>query len=101
MCNCKIKYFITGFNIIFLSVFCTISAQVVNIEGKRIHTDTSGFAGHIDLGMSLEKNVKQLLHINGNSLIQYKTRNLKHLFIFMADAGIVRSGGVDLINRYL
>lgn len=101
MCNCKIKYFLTVLNFIFLSVFCTISAQVVNIEGKRIHTDTSGFAGHIDLGMSLEKNVSQLLNISGNSLIQYKTRNNRHLFLFMADAGIVRSGGVDLINRYL
>lgn len=101
MCNCKIKYFLSGLFIIYLSVFNTISAQVVNIEGKRIHTDTTGFAGHIDLGMSLEKNVAQLLNINGNSLIQYKTKNRRHLFLFMADAGIVRSGGVDLINRYL
>lgn len=101
MCNCKIKYFLGGLFLMYLSVFHTISAQVVNIEGKRIHTDTSGFAGHIDLGMSLEKNVAQLLNINGNSLIQYKTRNSRHLFLFMADAGLVRSGGVDLINRYL
>ncbi len=101
MRNWKIKYFLTGLNYIILSVFCTISAQVVNIEGKRIHTDTTGFAGHIDLGISLEKNVAQFLNFNGNSLIQYKTRNSRHLFLFMADAGLVRTGGVDIINRYL
>lgn len=101
MCNWKIKYFITAFNVIFLSVFYTISAQVVNIEGKRIQTDTTGFAGHIDLGISLEKNVSQLLNLNSNALIQYKSQNSRHLLLLMVDAGIVRSGGVDLINRYL
>lgn len=68
---------------LIFSPLVRLSAQVVNIENKRIYDDTAGWSGTLEASMSAQQ-VKDLLYsINFKTLVQYKTR--KHYFLLLND----------------
>ena len=59
------------FFILFFCIFYyTISAQVVNIENKRIYDDTVGWSGSIGASFSAVKNQVLLINTSLRPLVQ-------------------------------
>jgi len=77
---------------------CTISlhAQIVNIEGKRIATDTVGFAGSLGINLSASKFTQSFVAANINGHLQYKTK--KDLILLISDYEVVNAGGENFNN---
>lgn len=71
-------------------------AQVVNIEGKRIHSDTSGFDGSLEAGFSVNQNKSLLFSATTNAHVQYKTK--KDLFILLGNWRFTISNGNRFVN---
>lgn len=66
----------------------TSFAQVINIEDKRIKTDTIGWAGSAEAAVYLNKNNDFVLSFNTDIHIQYK--NKKSLFLLLTDIASVQ-----------
>jgi len=48
-------------------------AQIVNIESQRIQSDTTGWPGNIGTGFLFEKNAIEVININANAHVEYKS----------------------------
>lgn len=85
--------------IVFLlvSFYGTIGAQsIVNIEEKRIVTDTVGWAGTMGLQFSLNKDVERNFAFAGNSHVQYKTK--RNLYLLLANVSLLEAGNNEFVN---
>lgn len=60
------------FTFLIIFLFTTISAQVVNIENRRLNDGTYGFSGSLDASFSAQKQKDLLMSFNFKPLIQYK-----------------------------
>jgi len=72
------------------------TAQIVNIEGKRIATDTTGFAGKVGVALNASKYAQSYVAANLHSHLQYKTT--KDFYLFIADYEVVNAGGESFNN---
>jgi len=78
---------------IFLVIGCLLFAdqmysQVINIEDKRIKTDTVGWAGSGEASVYMSKNNDYVLSVLTDLHIQYKTK--KSLFLLLTDIATVQ-----------
>lgn len=74
-------------------------AQIINIENKRISTDTTGFAGSIGLALNAAKYRESFVAANLNGQLQYKTD--KNLYLLLANYEVVNAGGESFNNSGL
>jgi hypothetical protein len=79
-----------------LLFFGTVSAQVVNIENRRIYDDTAGWSGAIDGGFSAVQNAELLYSYNLRPRAQYKTR--KHYYLLLGDITYTRGAEETYAN---
>lgn len=80
---------------------CIITAfnslgQIVNIENQRIHSDTTGFDGHVDAGVSMTQNTKFFFSLNGKAQVQYKWK--KDLLLLLGDYSFTIADGERFQN---
>jgi hypothetical protein len=86
------------FCFVFLAISIVGSAQlIVNVESSRIQTDTTGWKGDIGTSFSFSKNVDQLLNINVNTHLQYKTQ--KDLYLLLTNYNLLKSNDQSLSNN--
>ncbi|MFN0275844.1 MAG: DUF481 domain-containing protein [Chitinophagales bacterium] len=78
----------------FFSFF--VSGQVINIEGYRIRTDTTGWAGSGDVSVYLAKYDDVIVSFLTNLQFQYKQG--KSLFLFLTDVQTVQAQGDRFVN---
>jgi len=71
--------FIILVSIIFLPFF--LSAQIVNIETQRLQSDTTGWLGTLGSNFLFEKNAVEILNINLNAHVEYKTKKVFTCFL--------------------
>lgn len=70
------------FLILFLN--CAVAqAQVTNVEGRRVKTDTTGWYGEINTGFKFVKEVGNVFTSNSDARIQYKTD--KNLYLALGE----------------
>jgi len=81
--------FLIIISLIALPVF--LSAQIVNIETQRYQTDTTGWAGNFGTSFSLQKNTVEVVGVDVNAHVQYKTK--KSLYLFLADYNFLKASG--------
>ncbi|MCC7521361.1 MAG: DUF481 domain-containing protein [Flavobacteriaceae bacterium] len=74
-----------------------LKAQIINVESKRMITDTIGWSGSAELSLELNKSVNELFKVNNQIHVQYKTH--KHLILFLNTIGFDRVDGTDFINN--
>lgn len=79
--------------ICFLNV---LNAQIINIESKRIATDTTGFSGKIGMSLSAAKFTQTFVAAELASHVQWKTN--KNLYLLIGDLDIVNAGGESFNN---
>ena len=69
--------------------FCFIivigKAQIVNVESQRIQSDSTGLLGNFGVSFKLDKNKVQVLNLNTNAQIEYKTTRSIYLFLVNYD----------------
>jgi hypothetical protein len=83
------------FGVVFwFSAAC--SAQVLNIEQERIHTDTTGWSGNARASFDLVQNQRQSLSIGARTHLQHKS--LRTLVLLVTDYSLIRAGGSDFTN---
>ncbi len=74
--------------LLLLSLRTVSSAQIVNIESQRIQSDTTGWLGKIGTNFLFEKNVVEVLTINANAHVEYKTP--KSLYLFLVNYNLLK-----------
>jgi hypothetical protein len=72
-----------GLILLLILSLSKFSAQIVNIENKRIYDDSSGISGSISANFSAVRNQDLLLSAGLKPLIQYKTP--LHYYLLIAD----------------
>jgi hypothetical protein len=81
--------------LVFLAVL-PLSAQIVNIENKRIYDDTSGWSGSLDGGFSVVQNGPLFYSANFRPRVQYKTR--KNYYLLLSDIAYTGSKSQTYAN---
>lgn len=79
----------------FMSVHST--AQIVNIENARMHSDTTGWMGSTGAAVSLTKNTTQVFSADADAHLQYKTK--KNLYLLLGSYGFLKGAGTKLIDN--
>jgi len=72
--------------------------QIVNIESKRIITDTTGWSGGFGLNSAFIKNQKELFSFGSKTHVQWKP-TLKSLFLLVGEYGLTK-GGQNVFQDY-
>lgn len=71
-------------------------SQVVNIESRRMRTDTTGWTGSAEGSFQLSKAVDEIYDFGALLHMQYKGKN--DLWLFLNEARIIKGAGTQFIN---
>jgi hypothetical protein len=94
---------------IFKTVICTsiaflgysLQAQLVNIESKRMHTDSVRFVLNSDLLFNYtDNNGEYIFQVGSNLTTQFKSKNLKSIYFLIGNVNVIRSKDEDFQNSY-
>ena len=78
-----------------------LQAQLVNIESKRMHTDSIRFVLNSDLLLNYtENNGTYILQIGANSSVQFKSKDLKNIYFLVGNVDLIRSKNEDFQNSW-
>jgi len=80
--------------IIFLSA--NIFSQVVNIESRRVRTDTTGWTGTAEGSFQLSKTTDEIFDFGALLHMQYKGEN--DLWLFLNEMRIIKGAGKQFVN---
>ncbi len=73
-----------------------ISAQVVNIESKRMRSDTTGWSGSAEANFQLSKTTEEIYDLGGKLHFQYKGINT--LWLFLNEYRLIKGAGTEFVN---
>ena len=79
-------------------LWSTIDAQIVNIERQRISTDTSGWFGQATGSFAGSRTTKSILAVSAATLLEYKSRSTKDLWLLITELSLVKSGSEKFSN---
>jgi hypothetical protein len=74
-----------------------VAAQVVQIESKRIRTDTTGWAGEVAASIQLIHSTSDVIDIGTNLHLQYKTT--RSLYLILNNLDFIRADRENFENR--
>lgn len=94
--SCTMQPSKTLFVLFLLLTSQQIVAQVVNIESRRITTDTNGFNGRMDANFFASKNRTDFFNLGTEAQIQYKQK--KSLYLILANLNYTKANGRDALN---
>jgi hypothetical protein len=80
--------------IIFTSV--NIYSQVVNIESRRMKTDTTGWTGKAEASFQFSKSVDEIFDLGAMIHFQYKGKS--DLWLFLSEMRIIKGAGTQFVN---
>jgi putative salt-induced outer membrane protein YdiY len=89
------RYIICFF--LFTVIHKTSFGQIVNIESQRIQSDTTGWFGNIGTGFLFEKNAIEVININSNAHVEYKSP--KSLYLLLVNYSLLEGSGQTLNNN--
>ena len=89
------RNFVLG--ICFTLCFNTGNAQIVNIESKRIKSDTTGWLGSIGTSFQLENGAVKVINLDAEAHLEFKT--LRSLYLFLADYTLLKGEGKTFQNN--
>jgi hypothetical protein len=76
-----------------------VKAQIVNIESKRIQSDSIRRSGSMNFNLSFsENNNRRLFQVSGATTAQIKSKSLKSIWLILASGDLSRAQGSDLSN---
>ena len=87
------------FTILMIGILSNTSAQIVNVESARMQSDTTGWMGSAGAGLSFSRDVQDVLGINLDAHLQYKTK--KDLWLILGNYGFLEGGSQKFIYNSL
>lgn len=63
--------------------------QIVNIESKRIATDSAGWFGSARVSFAGSKTTKETFAFSANTRLEYKSKSTKDLYLLLSDLSLV------------
>src|SRR6266498_2728021 len=82
--------------LIILFICASARSQIINIESKRMRTDTTGWAGEASFTVDVVKYSDYIVNLGVSSHLQYKHK--KFIALLLSDYALVKSAGEQLIN---
>ena len=73
------------------------NAQIVNVESKRLKSDTTGWLGSIGTSFQLENSAVKVININAEAHLEYKAQ--RSLYLFLANYNLLKGEGKTLQNN--
>ena len=87
--------------LIFLFFGFTSQAQLVNIEAKRMHTDSTRFVLKSDLLFNYtDNNEEYVLQLGSNISTQFKSKDLNKIYFLVLNYNLVRTDEKDIKNSW-
>ncbi len=86
-------------SIVFLLLLLTSSAvmaQVVNIESRRMRSDTTGWIGTAEASFQFSKSVDEIFDLGALIHLQFKGKN--DLWLFLNEMRIIKGAGTQFVN---
>jgi putative salt-induced outer membrane protein YdiY len=83
----RLRFVLAGFTLIMVN---TCFAQIVNIERQRISTDSSGWFGQARINFSGSKNTRSTLALSTGTLLEYKSKSTKDLWLLITDLSLIK-----------
>lgn len=75
--------------------------QIVNIESRRMQTDSVRWAGAFQMALLLNStNGKNIFTIRGNTAAQLKSRNYKHLWLGVVNYDFAKADEENFVNNF-
>jgi hypothetical protein len=71
-------------------------AQVVNIEERRIHTDTTGLSGDAGAAFMATKNTQEFMALSSDAHLQYKKK--RSLFLVLGELNFIKGASDKFLN---
>ncbi len=82
-----------------LLVNLSANAQIVNIESKRMQSDTVGWMGGASASLMLKQEKQKIFGLEAEFHLQYKTSTDRGLWLFLGSLGFLKSGSLKLIDN--
>jgi hypothetical protein len=82
--------------VIFLFISVTSYSQVVNIESKRMRSDSLGWLGSAEANFQFLKNAEIIFDLGGKLHFQYKGK--KSLWLFLNEYRLIKGGSTKFVN---
>lgn len=87
--------------LVFVLYGMMLQAQLVNIESKRMHTDSLRFVLNSDVLFNYtDNNGAYILQIGANTSVQFKSKDLKSIYFLVGNANLIRSKDEDFQNSW-
>lgn len=84
------------FIVCFIVININTYSQIVNIESRRMRTDTVGWSGDAAANFQLSKNTATIYDFGANIHFQFKQKN--YLFLFLNEYRIIKGGDTKFVN---
>ena len=79
----------------------TARGQVVNIENRRMQTDSVRTAGNGNFAFLLNStNGRDILTFRGNFIVQHKSRDLRQIWLFIANYDLAKAEKESFVNNF-
>jgi len=99
--SASMKFFRIIICIVTLCLGYGVQAQLVNIESKRMQTDSIRFVLSSDLLFNYtDNNGEYILQIGSNLSTQFKSKDLQKTFFFIGNLNLIRSKDQDFQNAW-
>jgi hypothetical protein len=91
-----------GLIVLFAAFSLTAArSQVVNIENRRLQTDSVRTAGNGNFAFLLNStNGRDILTFRGNILVQHKSRDLRQIWLFNANYDLAKAEKESFVNNF-
>ena len=87
--------------LIAMSFLKDLSGQVINIENRRLHTDSVRLAGNLNIAFLLNStNGKNIATFRGNGILQFKSKDYDHLWLLTANYDLAKAEKQDFVNSF-
>ena len=80
----------------FLFIYRLTDAQIVNIEGERYTTDTTGWRGNYNLGFTFGKQKVKYFAFSNTAHVQYKSA--KSLYLLLGSVDLLKTSDEEFVN---
>jgi hypothetical protein len=80
----------------FLFIYRLTDAQIVNIEGERYTTDTTGWRGNYNLGFTFGKQKVKYFAFSNTAHVQYKSA--KSLYLLLGSVDLLKTSNEEFVN---
>lgn len=89
------RYFV--FTVVIFMISNKSSAQIVNIESRRLQSDTTGWLGKIGAAFEYQKNAVKVLSLDAEAQVEYKA--VRSLYLFLVNFNLLKGEEKTLSNN--